>query len=806
MKKILALTLTLILALSLFTVASSAEDLGADSATTEAVKLDKTGWILTSTSEMDSWSAVGKMADGNPKTYWHSKYTAEGSKITSKEEPPYTLEITFPKVEMVNIMEYLPRQDAQTGRWLEFEIYASESGSDKGLLIKKATFDHTISEAQAVDFGKTVSAKKITIIVTKTAGNYGTCAEIDFLYKKEDVAKTEDKKLDKEGWVLTSTSEMDSWSAAGKMADGNEKTYWHSKYTAEGSKITSKEEPPYTLEITFPKVEEINTMEYLPRQDSQNGRWLEFEIYSSENGADKGDFVKKATFVHTETDWQTVNFGKTVSAKKITIIVTKTAGNYGTCAEIEFIYKKNAVIEEVTEEVTEEKTEKPDSKKFDMSKWIITANSEKAGGEIRRAFDGNPATYWHSDYEAENGKILSHDMPPYEVDIKLPELTVITGFKATPRRDNTAGKIKSYRLYASREDEGELTLLMEGELASILGTEVIDFACGIEVKRIRFEILEGHSGYGTLAELEFVPGNEDTILVSYEDFDRTMNENILHKIDPSTIKAENDLPTWANTNVATIVNGQMWQTAQIPKGEPAVIAIDLGEVKSFNAMSVHPRQSSDYHGYWLKFNILASADGEDYFTVVENYSFPEKSFEEKFIYFDESVTARYVEIEVTDYVYGRVSCQGLYFWQSYADKTKSSDGGKFIMQIGSNEIKVEKNGESYTKTIDVAPYITSAGSTLIPLRGLLEEMGAEISWNGDNQAITIEKGFLKIELQIQNELVYVDDPIYGNTMYTLNSAPRIKDSRTFIPVRFVSEMLGYNVSWDGVTKTITIEK
>ena len=65
---------------------------------------------------------------------------------------------------------------------------------------------------------------------------------------------------------------------------------------------------------------------------------------------------------------------------------------------------------------------------------------------------------------------------------------------------------------------------------------------------------------------------------------------------------------------------------------------------------------------------------------------------------------------------------------------------------------------------------------------------------------------MQIKLQIQNKLVYVEDPVYGHTMYTLNSAPRIKDSRTFIPVRFVSEMLGYNVAWDGATQTITITK
>lgn len=42
--------------------------------------------------------------------------------------------------------------------------------------------------------------------------------------------------------------------------------------------------------------------------------------------------------------------------------------------------------------------------------------------------------------------------------------------------------------------------------------------------------------------------------------------------------------------------------------------------------------------------------------------------------------------------------------------------------------------------------------------------------------------------------------------YTLTVAPKIKDSRTFIPLRFVSEHMGYEVTWNGDTREITIEK
>jgi hypothetical protein len=55
-----------------------------------------------------------------------------------------------------------------------------------------------------------------------------------------------------------------------------------------------------------------------------------------------------------------------------------------------------------------------------------------------------------------------------------------------------------------------------------------------------------------------------------------------------------------------------------------------------------------------------------------------------------------------------------------------------------------------------------------------------------------------------NDLCYVTDSKYGRVRYTLDVPPIIKDGRTFIPVRFVTEQLGYNVSWDGETKTVKI--
>ncbi|MEI3506008.1 MAG: copper amine oxidase N-terminal domain-containing protein [Anaerotignum faecicola] len=46
----------------------------------------------------------------------------------------------------------------------------------------------------------------------------------------------------------------------------------------------------------------------------------------------------------------------------------------------------------------------------------------------------------------------------------------------------------------------------------------------------------------------------------------------------------------------------------------------------------------------------------------------------------------------------------------------------------------------------------------------------------------------------------------GKTLEKYGVAPVIIDGRTFVPVRFVADELGATVAWDDATKTVTIAK
>lgn len=771
-------------------------------------------WKITATS--DNGNTVGRAVDGNSTTYWHTKFTVIDGKATSHEECPHTITIDFGKDMTLSGWHYKPRQDSGTGSILGYNIYASTDGKSFKKIYSgefKYTWENWANGEKPTDseasWGDT-KMRAVKIEITSSIGGYGTAAEIYFLKgsggtKNGDGAvfveakKEEYNTLSKADWQIKASSEL-GWSLAKNMIDGTTETYWHSNYTAEGGTITSRDETPYTIELTLPKAMSSTGLLYTPRKDNRAGRWLSADVYVSADGKTKGDKVGTIKGKRDSADEILLSFGKELSVKNVTIEVTEAVESFGSCAELDL------VTGEVKTEIKEDPTY-PEGY-LDPSNWVITSSSEVEWSPIGMAFDNKLNTIWHTRYTNEGTSIIEHDMPPFTIDITLPEKKAISGFKIIGRTSNTVGRVKGYELFASETDDGEMVLISKGELSGSTSDEV-NYGIGFEAKKLKFVVTEGQEGYGCMAELQFKKAGEDEKIYPVAEFADELDSVALKKIDPSGFKAENDLPVWGGNSTKNLFDGAaaFWQTEAVPAGtESVILRIDLGKVYTFSAVSIYPRQTNDFHGYWEQFNMWAGTNDADMTELLHDKSFGERTLSEKMITFEKPVTARYVEFEITKFFSGRVSCAEISFWQTKEEREASGGTGKFVMQIGSNEIKVTKGGVETVKTIDTAPYITSAGRTLIPLRGLIEEMGAEIEWTDKNQSIAINNNGIKLYLQIRNNLVYVDSPAYGHLMYTLESEPRIKDSRTFVPLRFISEQFGYNVSWDGETKTITIEK
>jgi hypothetical protein len=122
-----------------------------------------------------------------------------------------------------------------------------------------------------------------------------------------------------------------------------------------------------------------------------------------------------------------------------------------------------------------------------------------------------------------------------------------------------------------------------------------------------------------------------------------------------------------------------------------------------------------------------------------------------------------------------------------------------VLQIGKPNFTV--NGE--TRYLDSPPVIKN-GRTLLPIRAIVEALGGTIEWIPTTKSITIRLGSTYIGMQIGNSTAVVNGYVMKIDPDNPKVVPEIINSRTMLPLRFVTEKLGCDVQWDGTTKTITI--
>lgn len=134
-------------------------------------------------------------------------------------------------------------------------------------------------------------------------------------------------------------------------------------------------------------------------------------------------------------------------------------------------------------------------------------------------------------------------------------------------------------------------------------------------------------------------------------------------------------------------------------------------------------------------------------------------------------------------VVGYVVEEGSYFVVEKESLTTIS------MQIGNNGVVL--NNEN--KILDAAPLI-SQNRTMVPLRFIAEAFGANVSWAQDTKTVTIVIDGKVLTMRINQELE------------GFGAAPIISNGRTMVPIRYISEELGANVIWVPSTKTVAIAR
>ncbi|QST02494.1 right-handed parallel beta-helix repeat-containing protein (plasmid) [Pontibacillus sp. ALD_SL1] len=109
--------------------------------------------------------------------------------------------------------------------------------------------------------------------------------------------------------------------------------------------------------------------------------------------------------------------------------------------------------------------------------------------------------------------------------------------------------------------------------------------------------------------------------------------------------------------------------------------------------------------------------------------------------------------------------------------------------------------DGHALQMDEKPVIRN-GRVLIPIRWVSNGMGIKVkSWNNTTKTATLTKNGKTISLTIGKPYAVVN-----GKRSSLDETVQLIDSRTYVPLRFVSEQTGAYVDWDSAYRMVWIEK
>ena len=150
------------------------------------------------------------------------------------------------------------------------------------------------------------------------------------------------------------------------------------------------------------------------------------------------------------------------------------------------------------------------------------------------------------------------------------------------------------------------------------------------------------------------------------------------------------------------------------------------------------------------------------------------------IYSDEATT-----VDVTVVVYKQTKAVAVGTLTYAMGEEDIPAGTSVVMTLGSTEMII--NNEVVDMK-DAAPFAQD-NRTYVPFRALGEALGADVEYDKDAKTVTYELGSTKIVMTLDSK-----DYTVNGAKKTMDVAPFAKDNRTYVPVRFVGEGLGFTVT------------
>lgn len=280
-------------------------------------------------------------------------------------------------------------------------------------------------------------------------------------------------------------------------------------------------------------------------------------------------------------------------------------------------------------------------------------------------------------------------------------------------------------------------------------------------------------------------------------------------ITPNPSIAANFLAYW-DGDLGREVQDNVYISKWNPTAKKTETIFRAGDAKSINGSKANPSLTADIFGDWREEVMYPSKDDtalliytSDYAT---GYKIPTLMHDSHYRTYVATQNVAYNQPAHTGYYLG-FDTETVPVPAVEIDGVKNPDLAKKSWSIA--ELSTEKNvtlavGQPKA-TVDgkivridndddnVAPYIADGGRTLVPLRFVSENFGADVEWDDATRGITVKTKDVEIKMTADKAEYTVN-----GTAMTLDVPATITNDRTFVPLRAIVEALGKKVYWNNV--------
>jgi hypothetical protein len=244
------------------------------------------------------------------------------------------------------------------------------------------------------------------------------------------------------------------------------------------------------------------------------------------------------------------------------------------------------------------------------SGWTVSADSQEtaaANNAAVEAIDGNPATFWHTQWSTANPP------PPHSYTVDLGSPQVITGFTYLSRQDGEQnGSFARFQFFVSSDGSNWGTPVVQGDFTTMGAMTALKTITlpGVPPKPPSPPTTVT-TRYVELEELTEVNGNPWASMSEFNVLDASGNplprSAWTVRADSQETAADNNAAVEAiDGNPATFWHTQ-WSTANPPP--PHFYIVDFGSPQTITGFTYLSRQDGEQNGSFARFQFFVSSDG-----------------------------------------------------------------------------------------------------------------------------------------------------------------------------------------------------